>query len=379
MMTAVTASVFTLTILVALWLFNSNQCGTEISLELNKIEPQLIAYTKTTYQVEQNWVVLGDEMETRLSAFVYFPVTAENEELSDLLPHKEWQQQHIQTIRKKIGDTLAVKMATARMQLAKNGKILPQKFPLLLFGPGLGWLPTDYASFLASMASRGFVVVAFTGLPISKTIYYPDGTSQTVENVKVDYQKMSEYFDFAIKHLTNSNPESENHYSSMMDTDKIYVAGHSVSGAAALMVAQKNDKVKGIINLDGDVTKDFVQIQPLQPILYITTQPQGADSPKTETWSEDRSEKRRNNAFIQNAGRSQKSVRIKIPQMYHLDFLDVAQFKKNICKECNRKNFGSVEYQKSNELIQNVIFDFVQNQDNWKNLSEKYNVLIQVK
>lgn len=113
--------------------------------------------------------------------------------------------------------------------------------------------------------------------------------------------------------------------------------------------------------------------------MYVTTQPQGADSPKIETWSEDRSEKRRDNAFIQNAGRSQKSVRIKIPQMYHLDFLDVAQFKKSICKECNRKSFGSVIYQKSNELIQNAIFDFVQNQDNWKNLSEKYNVLIQVK
>lgn len=378
-MTAIIASVFTLTILGTWWYFNSNQCGTEKVLELNKIKPQLIAYTTTTYQVGRNWVVLGNKKETRLSALVYFPVMAEDEEFSEILPHKEWQQQHIQTIRKKIGDTLAVKMATARMQLAKNGKILPQKVPLLLFGPGLGWLPTDYASFLASMASRGFVVVAFTGLPISKAIYYPDGTFQTVDNVKVDYQKMSEYFDFAIKHLTNSNPESENHYSSMMDTSKIYVAGHSVSGAAALMVAQKNGKVKGIINLDGDVTKDFEEIQPLQPILYVTTQPQGVDNPKAETWSEDRSEKRRDDAFSQNASRSQKSIRIKIPQMYHLDFLDAAQFKKNICKECNRKSFGSIIYQKSNELIQNAIFDFVQNQDKWKNLSEKYNVLIQVK
>ncbi|GAB4475602.1 MAG: hypothetical protein OHK0057_23540 [Thermoflexibacter sp.] len=245
MMTAIIASTFTLTLLVASWLFNSKQCGTAKALDPNKIEPQLITYTKTTYQVGRNWVVLGDKKETRISAFVYFPVTAEHEELSDVLPHKEWQQQHIQTIRKKIGDTLAVKMATARMQLAENGKVLPQKFPLLLFGPGLGWLTTDYASFLASMASRGFVVVAFTGLPISKVIYYPDGTSQTVENVKVDYQKMSDYFDFAIKHLTNSNPESENHYSSMMDTDKIYVAGHSVSGAAALMVAQKQRQSQG--------------------------------------------------------------------------------------------------------------------------------------
>lgn len=372
-------SVFALLGLGFWWYSDTNQRGTVQHLDLHKVEPYIISYTKTMYEVERNWVILGDKKETRLSAFVYFPVTSDNYEMTDLIPVKEWQEKHLEITRKKIGDTLAVRMATAKMQLAKNGKIPNQKFPVLVFGPGLGWLPTDYSSFLASMASKGFVVVALSRIPISKTIFYPDNTSETTEKVKADYQKMSNYFDDAVTYIVSSKSETENHFLSAIDTSQIFVGGHSISGAAALLAADKNPKIKGIINLDGDVTGEFENVKPLQPILYITTQPQGADSPKIETWSEDSSENRRDNAFVNNASRSQKSIRIKIPQMYHLDFLDVAQFKENIGKECNCKSFGNIAYQKSTQLIQNAIFEFMQNQNNWKKLSEKYNVLIQVK
>lgn len=375
-MTSIIASVFALGF-GFWWYLNQNQCGTVQNLDFGKIEPQFISYTKTTYEVERKWIILGDKKGTRLSAFVYFPVTNDSFELIDLIPNKDWQEKHLEITRRKIGDTIAVRMATAKMKLAKNGKIPNQKFPVLLFGPGLGWLPTDYSSFLASMASKGYVVVAFSGIPISKTIYYPDNTYESTEKVKADYQKMSDYFDIAITHIVSS--KTENHFLSTIDTSQIYIGGHSISGAAALMAANKSQKVKGVINLDGDVTNEFENVKPLQPILYITTQPQGVDNPDVQTWSDDRSENRRDNAFVNNASRSQKSIRIKIPKMYHLDFLDVAQFKESICKECNHKSFGSVNYQKSTQLIQNAIFDFIQNQNNWQKLSEINNVSIQVK
>lgn len=377
-MTSMIASVFALGF-GFWWYLNQNQCGTVQNLDFGKIEPQIISYTKTTYEVERKWIILGDKKGTHLSAFVYFPVTNDSYELIDLIPNKDWQEKHLEITRRKIGDTIAVRMATAKMKLAKNGKIPNQKFPVLLFGPGLGWLPTDYSSFLASMASKGYVVVAFSGIPISKTIYYPDNTYESTEKVKADYQKMSDYFDIAVTHIVSSKPESENHFLSTIDTSQIYIGGHSIAGAAALMAANKSQKIKGVINLDGDVTNEFENVKPLQPILYITTQPQGVDNPDVQTWSDDRSENRRDNAFVNNASRSQKSIRIKIPKMYHLDFLDVAQFKESICKECNRKSFGSIAYQKSTQLIQNAIFDFIQNQNNWQKLSEINNVSIQVK
>lgn len=353
---------------------------TSIQMDFTKIVPSHLMYQRDSFAVQRKWVKISDaETATHLTAFIYYPVLSETYREVENLPHSKWQIEHIETIRKRTGDSLAVKMAKARVRLAINGKVPDKKLPLIVFGPGLGWLPTDYTYLLASLASKGYVVIALTGIPISKQVYFPDSTSESVAKINADYQKMGDYLSLAVMYAISPKYKYRRDDSifALIDTNKVFAAGHSVSGASALIAASHNKQIKGIINLDGDVNNEFEGIQPTQSILYITTQPQGAESSNVISWNEDRSEKRRDNAFLNNAKHSVKAVRIKIPEMYHLDFLDVAINKAQLSEKYQGKSFGSISFEKSFKITLQAISEFVEGKDNWDNISKMLKVFIQ--
>jgi len=348
-------------------------------LDITKIPPYHLTYQTDSFDVQRQWIKISrTEIATNLSIFTYYPVISETIQEVENLPNSLWQADHIETIRKKIGDTLAVKMAKAKVKLAMNGKIPNKKLPLIIFGPGLGWLPTDYSYLLKSLASRGYIIVAITGIPISKQVYFPDNSNEKTETVKADYIKMGKFFTLALTEILKSLDNKENIFS-FIDSTKVIVMGHSISGAAGLLAASNTNQIKYIINLDGDVNDDFKEIQPAQPVLYITTQPQGAENSNTTSWNDDKSEKRRDNAFLNNSRNSSKSIHIKIPEMYHLDFLDVAYYKSCLPDKYKRKSFGKILFSKSSEIVIEAITLFIEGKTEWSNLEKKYGIYIAVR
>jgi hypothetical protein len=344
-------------------------------------KPLIINYTKGQYEIERLWLKLNDQQKNiELSAFIFIPVKAEKNELQNVLPTKEWQTQHFDVVSRKVGGNLASQAVQSKFLLAKDGKTINQKMPLLIFGAGLGWLPTDYTNILASLASKGNVVVVISGVPISKIVQFPDGSFKTVDKTEADYKQMGKYLSFAVDEILKQTAVKKNKIFSLIDTNKVVVGGHSVSGAAALMAGAMNNRIKAIVNLDGDVNSDFTESKPVQPILYITTQPQEADDLNVNTWNEDRSEKRRDKDFVNNSSASKNTFRLKIPEMYHSDFLDVAILKDSIDKKSNNKNFGKISYQKSSTIVINSISLFIEsnftNTNQWDKLAKEYAIYI---
>ncbi len=337
-----------------------------------------LTFVKDKYEVQRKWIKISNaDQSENIAAFIYYPVLSGNVQDEEVLPNVNWQTDHYEKVRKKVGDSLATVMIKQTVKLATKGEMLNKKMPLIIFGPGLGWLPTDYTYLLASLASRGYLVVAITGVPISKKVYFPDQTFEHTDRVSADYKKMGDYFSLAISQILKRSENKETIFN-LVDTSKVFVMGHSISGAATLMAAQHNDRIKGLINLDGDVNDEFKNIQPKQAILYVTTQPFDVSSTHAETWLEDRNELRRDNAFVNNSKHSIKSIRLKIPEMYHADFLDVAQHKEHISKDYNRKNYGSIPFARSSEIMIESITSFIENNNNWESFRKKYGIYIQI-
>src|SRR6476620_3327491 len=85
--------------------------------------------------------------ERDLSVFLYYPLASGHQQSlqQSVLPTEAWQRQHYEVMAAKLGVWAANKMAQATFPvISQKGKV-QDKHPVILFSPGMGWLPTDYS------------------------------------------------------------------------------------------------------------------------------------------------------------------------------------------------------------------------------------------
>ncbi|WP_290789788.1 hypothetical protein [Flavihumibacter sp. UBA7668] len=351
----------------------------------NQVVPLNIFYKKNLYEVERQWVTLKeDKLKIQLSVFIHMPVLTDSTVKREILPIKDWQVKHFDATSTKVGSQIANKASKGIYDGAVNGKSINKKFPILIFGPGLGWLSTDYYNILLPLVRQGIIVACISATPISKTVYFPEGQYNIVNKTEVDYTRNAEYLSFATNELLKLAQENNSILFSKIDTEKVIAGGHSISGASALLAANTNKNIKAIINLDGDVNEEFTNIRPLQSILYITSQPPGVSDTTVDAWLDDRSEKRRDNSYINNSSLAHNSFRIKVPNMYHLDFLDISMLKDSIEQKFRRNRFGLIRPELANAIVVNAINLFVEtnfeNKNDWDNFKLNYkNIYLNIK
>jgi len=94
-------------------------------LDFTKVNPHHLTYQKDNFEVQRQWIKFSfSEVVTGLKAFIYYPVISETIQETENLPNPQWQVEHIETLRKKMSDSLALKMAKAKVRLATDGKYL---------------------------------------------------------------------------------------------------------------------------------------------------------------------------------------------------------------------------------------------------------------
>lgn len=351
----------------------------------NQIEPLNISYSKDLYEVERHWVTLKDDnLNTKLSVFIHIPVASDSTVKREILPIKEWQIKHFDATSTKVGAQIANRASKGIYDGAIHGKSINKKFPILIFGPGLGWLSTDYYNIILPLVRQGIIVACVSAIPISKTVYFSDGQYSSVDKTELNYTRNAEYLSFATNELLKLAQKYNSILFSKIDTDKVIAGGHSISGASALLAATTNKNIKAIINLDGDVNDEFLEIRPLQSILYITTHPPGVSDTTIGAWLEDRSENRRDKSFINNSSLAHTSFRIKVPNMYHLDFLDISMLKDSMEQKFRKNRFGAIRPDLANAIVVNAIKLFVEtsfeNNNSWDNFKLKYrNIYLEIR
>ncbi|CAG9955350.1 unnamed protein product [Clonostachys rosea f. rosea IK726] len=135
-----------------------------------------------------------------------------------------------------------------------------QKYPLVVFSPGLSASRLLYTLQAKALASYGFVVVTIDhpydatfvefpdGSSVRGTVGYSDGESDLATEVRA--QDVSFVIDL-FQNLNSNNHLIPSKITNKADLRKIFVYGHSLGGATAAEATLNDDRVLGGIDLDG--------------------------------------------------------------------------------------------------------------------------------
>lgn len=349
----------------------------------DQAQAYLISHEPDSISIQRDWVTFKDTSQNiTISTFIFYPVLAADTAQIDVLPSHEWQVRHFNAVKSKIGAIPANSLAKSKYNGGKGGKLADGLYPVLIFGPGLGWLPSDYMEIISTLVKKGIIVITVATPPISKEITFLDGSTRSLTKVEADYHFMAKCLSFSAQEILTLAKDTSHFLYNKIDTQRVFVGGHSVSGASSLMAASRNPAIRGIINLDGDVNDQFDTIKPNQPILYVTSQPENVEEYPISAWAQERNEKRRDAFFSTNSSSSQYTVRIKVAGMKHSDFLDAAMIKDQISKDIRVKRFGNIAPKKSYQIITQALITFIKsdfdNPSEWDNFKEQHkNVSIQ--
>jgi predicted dienelactone hydrolase len=155
-------------------------------------------------------------------------------------------------------------------------------YPVLIFEPGMGKIPTQYTTLLEDLASHGYIIFAITPTYSSDTVVFPNGrvaeatpagslssdTNQQAEGnqlVPVWAQDVM----FVMNQLDRLKAARGGIFSGHLDLTRLGVFGHSFGGATAAQVCHMDMRCKAGIDIDGDLFGNVVQTSLNKPFMVL--------------------------------------------------------------------------------------------------------------
>lgn len=234
-----------------------------------------------------------------------------------------------------------------------------ERFPVLIFGPGHTWLPTDYCTIVEDIVSHGYIVVGYvpTGCPGVTQLQ----SGKLVPATLTIHQQDITFDDalFVTKHI--SRLESS-WLKDIIDTARVGIFGHSQGGVAATVVAAKDPTIKAFVNLDGDLMGTALLAKARQPALLLSNDERVAIAAATGKWDREgreRSEYRRHADWVRATDDAPVALRIRIEGTRHLNFNDLALVPLDQMTAEERKNkVGEVDGTQALKVISTLTRQF---------------------
>jgi dienelactone hydrolase len=150
--------------------------------------------------------------------------------------------------------------------------------PVLLLSPGYRGTRLYYNFLASAIASEGFTVITIDHPGETSSITYPNGTAVYVDlpnPTNIDDETPYAYIRaadaiFIIDQLSNATATAEL-FHRQVSTDHVVMAGHSIGGAAAVLAASQDSRIRGVINWDGPFFGSLPPSGLSQPVLYVGT------------------------------------------------------------------------------------------------------------
>ena len=275
-----------------------------------------------------------------LPVWIWYPAApAPASDLHPVLP-PAWQARRIETLAPKLGPDVARAAASLPVHARADAPLLDgaSKFPVLLFAPGLGWLPSDYSVLLEDLASHGYVVVGLASPGFADVVRFDDGrevvrTLGIGEKIGVDQGIVHADAAFVMHRLRAVVGDARDFLHDRVDVGRIGAFGHSLGGTTALLLAAHDSTVRAAVNVDGDPMGDVLAITPHQPILLLSSEsptiadaPPGGSAERMRLMGEglERSELRRTNDWLRISANARAAYRVRVLGTRHLNFEDAA-------------------------------------------------------
>ena len=180
------------------------------SVAIKKTEDIILPKPTGKYAVGRYWTSLKDTLRQhrQIPVFLYYPVEGGN--LTDYtIPTEEWRRQYLPVLQKKLGDSAGQAVAFTKAVFANHPAITAnkQKFPLILFSPGLGWSTLEYSYIIHELVSAGYVVAAINTSPLAPVLQTPEGRFLTEGNQADKYQQAADDIVFVLQQLQRQKNE----------------------------------------------------------------------------------------------------------------------------------------------------------------------------
>jgi dienelactone hydrolase len=218
-----------------------------------------------------------------LVVWAWYPaVRVPGAEVAPYLPRK-WGQLSDQQ-RGFIGQQLMQSKDSIQTHSFDRAPLVPgaARYPVLIFEPGLGNLPTQYTTLIEDLASHGYVIFAITPSYSSDVVVFPDGRVvkatpagklDTNENPQRAANQLvgiwSQDVIFVMNQLARLNTTPGTMWSQRLDFARLGVFGHSFGGATAAQVCHLDTRCKAGIDIDGDLAGSVVQTGLDKPFMVI--------------------------------------------------------------------------------------------------------------
>jgi dienelactone hydrolase len=140
------------------------------------------------------------------------------------------------------------------------------KLPILIFSHGFGVDPMEYRPLLEELASHGILVLSLNHP--SSSGYAPFTQVSHLKTQDEQASAQAENIRYVVDAIRGGNLKDVNNLGL---ADQIVLAGHSLGGAASIIVARKDPQIKGCINVDGGLKgKEETRTEKLpMPVLMI--------------------------------------------------------------------------------------------------------------
>ncbi len=156
----------------------------------------------------------------------------------------------------------------------------PTRFPVVVFEPGLGSLPTDYTTLLEDLASHGYVVVGITPTDSAEVVVFPDGRVVPSVDAAREPSAQGGALDalttvwardirFVLDRLHTLDGDARDPLAGHLDLARISVFGHSFGGAAAAEACRVDRRCQAGIDIDGDPFGAVARVGLHQPFMFL--------------------------------------------------------------------------------------------------------------
>jgi dienelactone hydrolase len=172
------------------------------------------------------------------------------------------------------------------------------QFPVLIFSPGMGFMPLVYTPTLEEVASQGYIVVALSQPYSTSATVFPDGRvikstaefgSRALSQISATATNEDEFaavvnqigdvwtgdIRFTLDQMERMNAEDP-FLAGRLDLSRVGVFGHSMGGGAAVEALHDDQRFLAAINMDGTLVGDSAWEGINRPVMLMLSAEQAS-------------------------------------------------------------------------------------------------------
>jgi predicted dienelactone hydrolase len=199
------------------------------------------------------------------------------------------------------------------------------RYPVLVFSPGFGVLPTTYTALIEDIVSHGYIVAGIVPTYFVPVAMFDDGRVVPGRSIGPIVAQTTLVGDvaFTLDELQKVDTAAASPLHDRLDLTRVGVFGHSRGGATSFQVAKENARVKVAVDIDGTLVGSVAQQGVAKPLALILSGEFLAQQQMLESAPPDDPRRRVLEAYDVVLRSASPGYRVILPATTHMAFSDM--------------------------------------------------------